>query len=80
MIQIACVNLCQGTKHLHVGLPSSLYKLAARSLGIIYGYGEGRVDILNVYLICENTGCITCARFSGVGECGVVFFVGGFFE
>lgn len=42
--------------------------------------GKGEVDTLNVYVICENTDCITCARFSGVGECGVGFFVGSFFE
>lgn len=41
--------------------------------------GKGEDDILNVYVIRENTDCITSARFSGVGECDVGFFVGGFF-
>lgn len=40
--------------------------------------GKGEVDILKVYIICENTDCITCARVFGVGVCGVGFFVVGF--
>lgn len=34
----------------------------------------GNIDMSNVYIIYENTDCITCARFFGVGKCGVGFF------
>lgn len=29
----------------------------------------------NVYVVNENTDCITCARCCGVGECGVGFLL-----
>lgn len=32
-------------------------------------------DMSNGYTIYENTDCITCARYFGVGECGVGFLL-----
>lgn len=35
----------------------------------------GNTDMSNVHITYENIDCITCARFFGLGKCGVGFLV-----